>query len=150
MGVGWELFMIHLLDIIIRGLLAMPLPSIDLPLLAGTVFSPVLEMIALLITGEILSTLLSWPYHVLFRKSSDDSSPTSAATLTCEEAVRGFHSCLDDQDSVAKVAVVTEQGGLFLYQFSLSPLSPSPIVATSSIQYVSSPHKVLAMFIHVV
>lgn len=61
--------------------------------------------------------------------------------------MQGFHSCLDDQDSVAKVAVVTEQGGLFLYQFSLSPLPPSPVVATSSIQYVSSPRKVLAMYV---
>lgn len=42
----------------IRGLLAMPLPSINLLLLAETVFSLVLEMIVLLIIGEILSTLV--------------------------------------------------------------------------------------------
>lgn len=64
--------------------------------------------------------------------------------------MQAFHSCVDDQDSVAKVAVVTEQGGLFLYQFSLSPLPPSPVLATSSIRYVSSPHKVLAMYVAVV
>lgn len=67
------------------------------------------------------------------------SSPSSLATLTCEEEVLTFDCCVDE--AIAKVAAVSEDGVLFLYQFSLSQ-TPSPLSATSTIRFVTSPPKV--------
>lgn len=75
------------------------------------------------------------------RQASSDGC-TSLATLTCEEEVRAFDSATDDDGAVVKVAVVSEEGNLFLYQLTLSALPSVPVTHTCSIQYVSSPPKV--------
>lgn len=57
----------------------------------------------------------------------------------CEEEVKVFDS---DTEEVVKVAVVSDEGNLFLYQLPLATLPSSPVTHTYSIQYVSSPPKV--------
>ena len=70
-----------------------------------------------------------------------DRSSMAVATLTCEEEVKSFHCCAADVGE-ARVAVVGQDGGLFLYRFPLSSLPASPLTASFTVQYVTSPPKV--------
>lgn len=87
--------------------------------------------------------LLDWALFPSLSPSRQFSSSGKSAltTLTCEEEVAMFDCCVDDD--VARVAVVSEGGGLFLYQFSLSPLPSSPLTCSYAIQFVNSPPKVM-------
>lgn len=74
-------------------------------------------------------------------QASSGGVATALTTLTCEEEVRLFHCTLDAEGAKVKVAVVSELGKLFLYEFSLSSLPPPPVTAECSLQYINSPHK---------
>lgn len=69
------------------------------------------------------------------------NSSIAVATLTCEEEVKGFDCCVLEDDDV-RVTVVGQDGGLFLYQFSLASLPESALSPRFTVQYVTSPAKV--------
>ena len=88
-------------------------------------------------------------YLVPFLRQASGEGSTAVATLTCEEEVKMFASTVDDAGKVVKVAVVSDEGNLFLYELGSSALPSSSLSHTYSIQYVSSPPKVCASMVTV-
>ena len=78
-----------------------------------------------------------YTYLFYFRETNNS---VAMATLTCEEEVFSFDFHVED--SVIKLAVVSHEGSLYLYQFPLSPLPPPPISCSNLVQFVSAPQKV--------
>lgn len=89
-----------------------------------------------------LDLMVAFPIHGTICCFRNISSSSAVVALTCEEEVLSFHSHVED--GIVKLAVVSEEGSLFLYHFSLSPLPPSPIACCSILQFVNSPPKVYA------
>jgi hypothetical protein len=94
-------------------------------------------------TGEVLADgvgyceLAGW---LCCRRASGTES-TAVATLTCEEEVRMFASIAVEEEFV-KVAVLSEEGNLFLFQLPVTTPPSSPLTHSYSVQFVSSPSKV--------
>lgn len=86
----------------------------------------------------IISSYYNNNNYYVYRQT-DSSTPSASAVLTCEEDITAFDCVVED--GTAKVATVCETG-LFLYQFSLSPLPSKPVTCCSVVQYVTSPPKV--------
>lgn len=78
----------------------------------------------------------------VFLRQASGADSTAVATLTCEEEVKVFDSAVEETGEVVKVAVVSDEGNLFLYRLPLSTLPSTPVTHSYSIQYISSPPKV--------
>ena len=79
----------------------------------------------------------------LFRKCSD-SSAASVATLSCDDEVLSLDGLVADDDDV-RVAALSQEGNLLLYQFTSTTLVQSPVTTTTTLSFVSQPVKVSSL-----